>query len=177
MRWFDANPSGRTMSRFTSDLQLIESLLWQELDATLQLGGFAIVSVLLACTLQGGMLVVPAILLFGFLGMVTDATGRSVREVKRLANNAVSPILSSVAEIRSGAAAIRAMALQPFFVTRQRGLVEEWAGLAFHQKALNSWGLVNASYAECTRSSSSDGVAVVATPTPRAPSVVVAVMV
>ena len=63
-----------------------------------------------------------------------------------MANNAVSPILSALTEIRSGSPMIRAMSLQSFFARRQRELISEWAGLAFHQKALNSWGLVNAAY-------------------------------
>ena len=134
------------MSRLTSDLQLIEGLLWTELDATLQLGGFALVSLILSCTLQGGLLALPAALLVGFLCVLLDATGRATREVKRLANNAVSPILSGLTEIRTGAPIIRAMGLEAFFAERQRSFIEEWAGLAFHHKALNSWGLVNASY-------------------------------
>ena len=146
MWWYDANPSGRTMSRFTSDLQIIETLLWTEIDAALQLGGFALVSVVLACTLQGGLLVIPALVMGVFILVVMDATSRSAREVKRLANNAVSPILTGLTEIRIGAPAIRAMALQPFFAVRQRKLIETWAGFAFHEKALKSWGLVNASF-------------------------------
>ena len=146
MWWYDANPSGRTMSRFTGDLQIIEQTMWAELDATLQLGGFALVSIVLSVAFQGGLLALPAVLMVGYLCFVMDATGRSSREVKRMANNAVSPILSALTELRNGAPMIRAMQLEEYFGSRQRALIEEWAGLSFHQKALNSWGLVQASY-------------------------------
>ena len=79
MWWYDANPSGRTMSRFTGDLQIIEQTLWAELDATLQLGGFALVSIVLSVAFQGGLLALPAVLMVGYLCFVMDATGRSSR--------------------------------------------------------------------------------------------------
>jgi ABC-type multidrug transport system fused ATPase/permease subunit len=134
------------MSRFTGDLQIIEQTMWAELDATLQLGGFALVSIVLSVAFQGGLLALPAVLMVGYLCFVMDATGRSSREVKRMANNAVSPIHSALTELRNGAPKIRAMQLEEYFGSRQRALIEEWAGLSFHQKALNSWGLVQASY-------------------------------
>jgi len=48
--------------------------------------------------------------------------------VRRIANNAVSPIMSTITELKSGAPLIRAMHLTPFFAQRQSEFVGEWCG-------------------------------------------------
>ena len=48
------------------------------------------------------------------------------RELRRMFNNATSPIISSAAEMRSGAALVRAMRVSRFFVGRLTAAIDDW---------------------------------------------------
>ena len=54
------------------------------------------------------------------LYVLLNVTDRSTREVKRLANNATSPILSNVREMRQGAFVARPLGLEAFLTARSR---------------------------------------------------------
>ena len=149
LSWFEANPSGRVMSRFTSDLGVVDMQIWTDLDTVFQLSGFLVVSVLLVAVQSGGTLAVPGGLYLLLLYALLDVADRSAREVKRLANNSQSPILSTLNEMKQGAALVRALHLESFLATRMRGCVARWSGLSFQHKALNTWGTNISSLAAC----------------------------
>ncbi len=140
MHWYDATPSGRTMSRFTSDMGAVDQQLSLEMDNLGQLGtNFIVLCGLVMVIARPTMTVLTPVVVF-FFSLVLLAVDRSNREIKRLANNAVSPLLTSVREIRVGAALIRAMGFGEFFSSRLAKHVEAWAGLLLQQKLLQVWG-------------------------------------
>merc|ERR1719424_2404852 len=63
--------------------------------------------------------------------LVTIAVDRSNIEVRRITNNTVSPLLTSLNEMRAGAAVIRGMRLSPFFTSRLSGFADEWGNMNF----------------------------------------------
>ena len=66
---------------------------------------------------------------------------RSSREVKRITNNAVSPMLSIIAELKLGAPTIRVMQLEKtgFFAWRIARAAEAWAGHNWTSRMLYCW--------------------------------------
>ena len=79
---------------------------------------------------------IVALLVFCYATRLADI---SIRELRRIAINAVSPIMSSVNELKNGTPIIRAMRLQPFFTRRQSLHVEEWTRKNYYVRALQAW--------------------------------------
>ena len=136
--WYDATPSGRTLSRFTSDSATIDIQLNQQLDGFVQM---AMMGLVLVCTIvaAANMLAIVAAIAIFLFALVTVAADRSCREVKRLANNAVSPVLTTIGECKAGAALIRLHGAARFFAGRQSSYVGRWASLAYYVRALQTW--------------------------------------
>ena len=131
--WYDATPSGRTLSRFTSDSATIDIQLNQQLDGFVQM---AMMGLVLVCTIvaAANMLAIVAAIAIFLFALVTVAADRSCREVKRLANNAVSPVLTTIGECKAGAALIRLHGAARFFAGRQSSYVGRWAALAYYAR-------------------------------------------
>ena len=109
MAWYDGTPSGRTMSRYTVDLQVVDFAVAFDQDNFFQmlsasLGALTIIGVVSYPLLTG-----PVVLCVGlYLGLMA-VSERCVREIKRLANNAASPVLGHLVEVRSGGPLIRTL--------------------------------------------------------------------
>ena len=56
--------------------------------------------------------------------LVVEAVDRSNREMKRMSNSAMGPVLSNVQEALHGRVLARAMALEPYFIERHHRLVD-----------------------------------------------------
>ena len=137
--WYDDTPSGRILSRYTSDIGIVDMQLSEEGD------NFGQISMMCA-SLTGVMLVsspvvapVICVALVGFC-IATVAVDRSNREVRRLSNNSVSPIISAMHEMRNGGPLIRAMGLQSFFRKRLAGYADEWSNFNYLFKAIQGFG-------------------------------------
>jgi ABC-type multidrug transport system fused ATPase/permease subunit len=123
LSWFEKTPSGRILSRFTSDLQVVDTRLTMDIDTVansigISLSLFVYVAIVVPILV---IVLVIMILSFGFLAWIADTL---MREARRMANNTVSSILSAVSENKDGTALIRAMRLQAFFVARQSANIE-----------------------------------------------------
>ena len=73
------------------------------------------------------------------------AVDRSNREVKRFANNAMSPILTNLLESSSGRVIIREMGYSELFVARQAGFVDDFNAYNFFAATAVAWGMVRLS--------------------------------
>ena len=140
LAWFDANPSGRVMSRFTADIGICDLQMWQDIDTVNQLCGFFAVSVILVAIQSRGILAGPGLLVVLGCYALLQVADTSTREVKRLSNNAAAPVLSTINEMKQGAPITRALGTDTFLARRCRAAVARWARLSFHNKALNVWG-------------------------------------
>ena len=140
MHWYDTTPSGRTMSRFTSDLGAVDQQLSLELDNTCQFGTQFITLCLLVMVFARPAMTIITPIVVGVFSVMLLAVDRSNREVKRMANNAVSPMLTCLREIRLGAPLIRPMQFGDFFERRLDEFAGNWAWLTLTQKLLLCWG-------------------------------------
>ena len=99
--WFDATPSGRIISRFSSDISVVDLYLPRYIDWSAQ---FMMTVIVLGVVL---VLVLPwmlpelliCLILFG-LEMATAM--RITQDAKRAANHAMSPVQSTLVEIEQG---------------------------------------------------------------------------
>ncbi|EOD30380.1 hypothetical protein EMIHUDRAFT_40958, partial [Emiliania huxleyi CCMP1516] len=136
--WYDSTPSGRVLSRFTSDLNTVDITLSTDVDNLMHMGfQAATIFGLIASTTW--VLAVVAAGVFAVFCFATLVADRSIRELRRLANNAVSPIMSNIAEIKVGTPLVRAMRLGSFFAARQSAAIGAWARFSYLSRAMQSW--------------------------------------
>ena len=74
------------------------------------------------------------------------AADAAIREVRRLANNAVAPVMTCLSEVKNGAPLIRAMHFTHFFAKRQSAFIEEWVRLNMYSRYFIVWMSHTASF-------------------------------
>eukprot|EP00615_Pteridomonas_danica_P010179 CAMPEP_0114329460 /NCGR_PEP_ID=MMETSP0101-20121206/1097_1 /TAXON_ID=38822 ORGANISM="Pteridomonas danica, Strain PT" /NCGR_SAMPLE_ID=MMETSP0101 /ASSEMBLY_ACC=CAM_ASM_000211 /LENGTH=661 /DNA_ID=CAMNT_0001459141 /DNA_START=21 /DNA_END=2006 /DNA_ORIENTATION=+ len=117
LSWFESVPSGRILSRFSSDLGImdVQWTFYSEGLIQLSLSGFMLLTVLAitdvyllgVCLLCGAAFIYSGTTIF-----------KSLREFKRISNMAVSPLVTNVGEAVRGRLLGRVMGVQDFFVAR-----------------------------------------------------------
>jgi len=138
-KWFEETPSGRIMSRFSSDLGVVDIRLALYIDNYLQIG--AIIFVLLATM----CVTVPPVTGFVVFGMVLYlvevlAVDRANREVRRMVNNAMSPMLTNFSETANGRLITQTMGLQSYFLKRHLEFTDRFSSMSLASFALINWG-------------------------------------
>ena len=141
MSWYESTPSGRTMSRYTADLQMVDFNLAFDQDNFFQmlfpaLGGLFLIAAATWPLLSAPVAVLA--LLYLFLMHVSEQVSR---EVKRLANNASSKVMTHQDEMRQGGALIRALGVEQHFVERHTEHVARLAGHFSVYYSMMTWGL------------------------------------
>ncbi|KAH8056426.1 ATPase [Aureococcus anophagefferens] len=136
LAWFDMNPLGRVLNRFSSDLAQVDELLSTGL---LDFGMLVLImlSVVVAC-----LIALPYLaLLLPVLAVVTRRASRecsvSMKELKRLDGQSRSPVLSAFTASLDGLAAVRAFGIQR---AQQARLVE---ALELNSRAYFWWFVTN----------------------------------
>eukprot|EP00658_Telonema_sp_P-2_P038685 TRINITY_DN27705_c0_g1_i1.p1 TRINITY_DN27705_c0_g1~~TRINITY_DN27705_c0_g1_i1.p1 ORF type:complete len:1461 (-),score=356.90 TRINITY_DN27705_c0_g1_i1:130-4512(-) len=136
--YFDDNPLGRIINRFSSDLQVIDVQMRMTLQGML-LSLFNLIStvgVALAATPFLGLLLVP----LGYLYYVVAKYYRhSSREVQRLTSTSLSPIYTAFAETLSGTDTISTFRDQPRFLDENAARMDRSIRAAFAGIAANRW--------------------------------------
>jgi ABC-type multidrug transport system fused ATPase/permease subunit len=138
MGWFDTQPVGRILSRFTGDLDQVDVALPFSLENSLDLltqCGLAVV--LIAIFLPFFLVAVPPILVI-FL-VITGYFRRAARELKRLEAISRSPLVSFVQAVMAGLPSIRAYSQQERYAEMARMVVDEQTKAYFWFYALNRW--------------------------------------
>ena len=110
--WYEKTPSGRILSRFSSDLSMVDLTLplffenWFEFASNL----LALCAIVIAIVPQMAIVIALAAVLYSIEVRVVN---RAVRDVRRLSNNAMSPVQSHLFEAVNGRA-LRCMQLDAF---------------------------------------------------------------
>ena len=99
--WFDSNPKGRIISRFSADISVVDIFLPRYLDWAAQFLMTIIALCLVVAMVLPWMVPVLAFALCVFIMQLAMAC-RITRDAKRDANNAMSPVQSTLAEIEQG---------------------------------------------------------------------------
>ena len=99
--WFDSTPSGRIISRFSSDLSVVDLYLPRCIDSSAQLGMvILILGIVLAMVVP--MMLPELLVCFCLLGLQMKTAMRITQDSKQAANNAMTPVQSTLAEIEQG---------------------------------------------------------------------------
>lgn len=139
--WFESVPSGRILSRFSADLSLVDLRLSDFTDVCVQFIFTVLAIMATVCV------IVPKIIPVMFIGCVCFyyqyvALDNSNREVKRMANNALSPVLTNMSEVLRSRSLIRAMEYGDFFHARHCAFADDWTNLNYFSTAIFNWGML-----------------------------------
>lgn len=105
--WFDTQPTGRLLSRFTGDVDVVDNTLPASLETALDYIVTCVLSVVLIAAIFPWFLIAAMPLLFMFV-FITRMFRRVARELKRLDNISRGPLVSHATATSQGLATIRA---------------------------------------------------------------------
>ncbi|XP_019627853.1 PREDICTED: multidrug resistance-associated protein 4-like [Branchiostoma belcheri] len=136
--FFDKNPSGRILNRFSDDLEAVEDDIPEEImDGTEALLGL-IGSVVMIC-IGNPWAILPTIPLAVFFIAMYIYYIDTERHLGRLAATTSSPIYTHVSAISNGLWTIRALSAQESFKRRFRRIVDRHNEVEFVDLASESW--------------------------------------
>ena len=138
MNFFDTNPTGRILNRFTSDLDTIDQNIPPEiLDFTTCLIECVVIILLICVTTPAFIIVIiPLMGLYFFIQRIYIA---SSRQLKRLYSISKSPIYSHFSETINGAQTVRAYGHQPRFILESQKRVATNVNSVFLNFMSNRW--------------------------------------
>eukprot|EP00746_Dinoflagellata_sp_MGD_P025291 gnl/MRDRNA2_/MRDRNA2_159425_c0_seq1.p1 gnl/MRDRNA2_/MRDRNA2_159425_c0~~gnl/MRDRNA2_/MRDRNA2_159425_c0_seq1.p1 ORF type:complete len:918 (+),score=188.69 gnl/MRDRNA2_/MRDRNA2_159425_c0_seq1:40-2754(+) len=115
MAFFDANPTGRVLNRFSRDLEMIDSQLVTQMDTAFSISLVVVGSLVASCVISPLFVIafIPVLYLFnrGF-----QFYRPSARDASRLESIHNSPLVSHFSETLSGASTIRGFQMEQHFV-------------------------------------------------------------
>jgi ATP-binding cassette, subfamily C (CFTR/MRP), member 1 len=139
MWWFETTPSGRTMSRFTKDVDEADNLLRQALSSLFSCFMGSGMTLVLCCILTDGWLGIALLVVIWGYWFILQYYRHTSREMKRLESVTKSPIFSHFAETLHGLTSIRAMALENAFTDRNLHQLDTNHRAYFLTNAANRW--------------------------------------
>ncbi len=138
MAFFDANPVGRIVNRFSQDLQVIDAVLPRLMSGcvwiltsgawTLFLIGYFI-----------PVLIVGLVAVVSVVAFIQTYVSRTKRQLKRLEANARSPLFSHFSETVRGAAVIRAFGHSDRFLDENDSLVSDHLACRYVLDMSSKW--------------------------------------
>lgn len=122
-RFFDTNPVGRILNRFSFDVDAVERQVAQAFEQTVYAGMHAFLTICLIATLSPWTLAVlaPTLVMFHRLQSIYR---KSARETKRLDSVSRSPRFAHFKETLEGLDSIRAYGKQEMYWTRFRAVLD-----------------------------------------------------
>lgn len=138
LRFFESNPVGRILNRFSRDLETVEIALPRSfLDAGSCLTEISLVCIVVAVFAPITLIVlIPVVVVYYFL----FRTYRPIsREIQRLCSISLSPIFSVFSESLGGVETLRASGLQGVFGSRFRESLDRNMRALYGQTATNRW--------------------------------------
>ena len=117
VRALQPNPTVRPLHVFRSDMGTVDNYLSFWIDNLHQLGSSLLVLIVVVSVVVPQVIVLEVLCLVSFVFLI-EAVDRSNREMKRISNNCMGPILSNVQEALNGRVLSRAMGLSSYFPAR-----------------------------------------------------------
>jgi ABC-type multidrug transport system fused ATPase/permease subunit len=136
--FFDTNPTGRIINRFSKDQDTVDSLMPETLRSFVHTLGLTTFTLLTIVAVQW-MFAVPLIALLILYYYVQAFYRRTSRELKRLEALSRSPLYAHFSETLSGLPTIRAFGQQSRFIQRSLTLLDINNRAAFMQLAIQRW--------------------------------------
>lgn len=125
LSWYEATPSGRTISRMSSDLVAVDLKLPSIFDHFCQMCIMIVILVVTICVMVPWILILVTMLLPLYV-LLDVAINRSSREVKRMQNTAMSPVLTLVQEAAQSRLLLRVTGQGQWLLERTRVCVDDY---------------------------------------------------
>lgn len=138
MRFFEANPVGRILNRFSRDLETVDTNLSRSL-LDLLICAFDVlttVSIILVLQPLGALVIVPVLVLYFYLQKIFRPTSR---EVQRLDSVTRSPIFALLSESLRGVETLRAFQITTAFAQRFARILDINGQALLSIVAANRW--------------------------------------
>lgn len=150
MSWFEGTPAGRIVSRFASDLSMVDNSLSHFFEHFVHFQCTCIVLIVVIIMLLPAVAVVtvPSLLSYGILLVALD---RFQREMKRLANSSMAPLLGMLTETSSphGRLVLRSMDCTRHYIFRFAEHLDEVNRYNFLSNSVINYGQLNAYIISC----------------------------
>lgn len=136
--WFQDTPVGRTTSRLTTDLSLVDLELsfWCDNGSQLGMQFLAMVSVIVYFMPLVGIVIAVAGAIYAY---ASSCVNKANREVKREANAAMAPVQSNMSEAVHCRSVARAMSCSHFFINRNYELTDALNRSNYVTYSIMSW--------------------------------------
>eukprot|EP01060_Flectonema_neradi_P004870 TRINITY_DN13201_c0_g1_i1.p1 TRINITY_DN13201_c0_g1~~TRINITY_DN13201_c0_g1_i1.p1 ORF type:complete len:1324 (+),score=235.45 TRINITY_DN13201_c0_g1_i1:56-4027(+) len=143
--WFESTPSGRLMSRFSTDLNMVDQMLALLVEAFVNFSITMFFIGAIICYIVPPMIAVLFASCFLYAWQI-NAIDRPNREIKRMANNSNSPLLTTLTEVSSlaGRDLIRCMGLLPAYARKFESHIDKVNTYNFVSSALLNAGVLMA---------------------------------
>ncbi|EGG23167.1 ABC transporter C family protein [Cavenderia fasciculata] len=136
--FFDSNPAGRILNRFSKDINDIDETLVQAISDILFCGSNVILSLGIMIYVNPWILL-PFILLLFVYNYVQKMYRASSRELKRMESIARSPVYSQLTETFNGLQSVRGFGQQARFTSEMSSRIDLNQRLFYHSFSVNRW--------------------------------------
>jgi len=136
MSFFDTNPLGRILSRFSTDVDVLDNSLPTDLLGWIQ-DLFTVISTVIIISITTPWFLVVAVFLALGYAIIQRIFLSSARAVKRMESVAKSPIYSLFSEVLSGSTTIRVYNKQEMFIRNCEKLVDMSNRCSYVRIAIN----------------------------------------
>eukprot|EP00887_Chlorella_sp_A99_P003460 scaffold7.g3460.t1 len=138
MSFFDSQPTGRLLNRFTRDTEAVDTSIAGSVNSFLNCFVSVLWSLVVVVAVTPAILlaIVPLTLAYARIQARYIATSR---ELKRLDSLAMSPLFAHFTETLAGLATVRAFRKQPFFEARNAALLDASNRAYWPMQCVNRW--------------------------------------
>ena len=133
--WFQSVPSGRILSRFGADMLIMDVNFGWMADGCLQMGLSAL-TILVVLSFTNVKLLVLCLAAMGTFFFLVKTNFGALREMKRVMNNNLSPVVTNVGEAVKGKEVARALGCSDFFVARHIRAMEDFLKASYVSSTL-----------------------------------------
>nr|XP_045598881.1 multidrug resistance-associated protein 1-like [Procambarus clarkii] len=138
MSFFDTNPSGRIINRFSKEIDILDNVLPGASRATINTFSSVLTAliIIVAATPLIGAFVVPIMFVYYLVQLLYVATSR---QLKRIESISKSPIYSYFSETIQGVSTIRAFRRQRDFCVASDRKIDNWQKALYANIVINRW--------------------------------------
>eukprot|EP00817_Percolomonadidae_sp_ATCC50343_P000242 CAMPEP_0117418678 /NCGR_PEP_ID=MMETSP0758-20121206/397_1 /TAXON_ID=63605 /ORGANISM="Percolomonas cosmopolitus, Strain AE-1 (ATCC 50343)" /LENGTH=955 /DNA_ID=CAMNT_0005199297 /DNA_START=1100 /DNA_END=3964 /DNA_ORIENTATION=- len=129
MSWFDTTPIGRIMSRFSSDLNIMDMQLVVTISTFFGLFVSIIFILILVIVATNGIFLIPIVPIIAIYIILQEVYRKTSREIKRLESVARSPLFAHINETLNGIQTIRSYGVQKLFA------LQNFRWIDYHNRA------------------------------------------
>ena len=136
--FFDSNPIGRIVTRFSKDITVIDQVITFSV-INMTYGALKLITTVVIVAIMSPWVLIPTFVLFGLILIIMRIGVPALNEGQRLDSVIRGPIHSTCAMIVDGLVSLRAMDKIPYFKEDFKYQVERGANVTFSYNAVNRW--------------------------------------